>query len=175
MKDRTKVKDPGALRAPCASQEETGGIVLDYCAGALDPARAAEFKKHLGNCPGCRALVDAQRDVWETLDQWKPAPVSPDFDARLYARIAQEEAAPGWQKSLRRIFSPAALWSIWKPAVPLAAAGAVLMVGFLVRMPAPDHSAKQIRAEKVDIEQVERTLEDLDMLTPVSPAPARSM
>jgi len=160
----------------CAMEGKKGAeVLLDYVARKLDSARAAEFEKHMESCGDCRRAVNAQREVWGALDQWTAAPVSADFDARLYARIAREEAAPVWQRWLRRVFQPAVPVAIWKPAVPLAAACAVLVFGFLVRMPQAGDTTKQIRAERVDIEQVERTLEDLEMLTPVSQAPPGSM
>jgi anti-sigma factor RsiW len=160
----------------CPIRTNRGAEILwDYCARTLEPARATEFEAHMEGCADCRRAVNAQSDLWETLDLWTPAPVSADFDARLYARIAREEAAPGWMKWVRSIFSPAVPVSIWKPVVPLAAACAVLAVGFLVHTPNLAETAKTVRADKVDIEQVEKTLEDLDMLTPVPQAPARSM
>jgi len=154
--------------------KESAEILVDYCAGTLDPGRAAEFEKHSEECADCRRLIEAQREVWERLGGWKPGAVSPDFDSRLYARIAQEEAAPRWSQ-WRRFLQPAAPYSIWKPVLPLAAACAVLAIGFLIRMPNSRDGAKQVSAENVDIEQVEKTLEDLDMLTPLTVPPARPM
>ena len=52
----------------------------------------------------------------------------------------------------------------------LAAACTVLAVGLWVRTPVVSDSSPQIRAENVDIEQVENTLEDLDMLMPITQA-----
>ena len=54
----------------------------------------------------------------------------------------------------------------WKPAVSLAAACAVLTVGLMVRMPGPSDTSSQLKPEKVDIEQVEKTLDDLEILMP---------
>ncbi|SRR5712691_13209791 len=159
----------------CPTASKSVDILLDYCAGTLEPARAAEFAAHIEACDGCRRVVEAQRAMWGALDGWTPVEVSPDFDARLYARIAQEQAAPPWRRWLRAIFRPSVPYPFWRPAVGLAAACAVLAVGFLVRVPNPGDTSKQIRADNVDIEQVERTLEDLDMLTPLAPAPARSL
>lgn len=143
----------------CPTQDRNAEVLLDYCAGTLDPARAAEFSRHLEGCVDCRRLVETQREVWSTLDRWTAAEVSPDFDARLYARIAREQAKPAWTAWFR---------PLWKPALPLAVACAVLAVGFLVRPPRPVDNSPQVRADKIDIEQVEQTLADLDMLTPLS-------
>jgi anti-sigma factor RsiW len=141
-------------------------ILMDYCAKTLDPAQALEFEKHLEECADCRGVVEAQREVWEILDRWKPAPVSANFDARLHARIAREETAPQWRRWWWRVMHPAEPFSVWKPAVSLAAICAVLAVGLYVRVPGPSATDKQLTTERVDIEQVEKTLEDLDILTP---------
>jgi len=147
---------------------ESAGILLDYCARKLEPPDKAEVERHLEQCAACRQVVAAQRGLWDTLDQWAPPNVSMEFDARLYARIKQEEAAPSWTKWARRVFQPPIPVALWKPAVSLAALCAVLTVGLVVRTPAPVDHASQVRAESVDIEQVARTLDDLDLLTPAS-------
>jgi anti-sigma-K factor RskA len=147
---------------------EDAEILLDYCAQTLSPMQKAEFEIHLKQCGDCSRLVDAQKEVWGALDEWTPAPVSVNFDARLYARIAEEQAAPAWRLWLRRIFQPAIPYPMWKSAIPVAAGVAVLAIGLSMRMPDAPHVVPQLRADKVDIEQVEQTLEDFDILT--SPA-----
>jgi anti-sigma factor RsiW len=160
----------------CPLEKKKGEeILLDYCAHTLEPARALEFEKHIESCADCRRAVEAQSEVWQLLGGWKPAPVPADFDARLYARIAREAESPAWRRWLRRILNPAVPVALWKPAVPIAVACAVLAVGFLVRTPDVRQPAQQIRVEKVDIEQVERTLEDLDLLTPASAGPSHAI
>lgn len=155
---------------------EDAEILLDYCAQTLSPLQTAEFEIHLKQCADCSRLVEAQKEVWGALDQWTPAPVSVNFDARLYARIAEEQAAPAWRSWLRRIFQPPLPYPLWKSAVPLIAACALLAVGLTVRTPEQTHVPQaQLRAEKVDIEQVEQTLEDFDILTPAAQSPAGSM
>jgi anti-sigma factor RsiW len=139
-------------------------ILLNYSAGALDAARAAEVARHVEACADCRRVVE----VWQTLDHWTPPAVSRDFDTRLYARIAEENAAPVWRRWALRIFQPAIPVAIWKPAVSLAAACAVLAVGLVVRTPSPTDQTKQVRVENVDIEQVANALDDLEILTPKS-------
>lgn len=157
---------------------EDAEILLDYCAQTLSPQQqTAEFEIHLEQCADCSRLVEAQKEVWGALEAWTPAPVSINFDARLYARIAEEQAAPAWQLWLRRIFHPPVPYPLWKPAVPLVAACAVLAAGLAVRMPDATDAQQQhpLRADKVDIEQVEQTLEDFDILTPAVQAPSGSM
>jgi len=157
-------------------RNEYAEILLDYCARTLSPLETAEFEVHLKQCADCSRLVEAQQEVWGALEAWTPGPVSVNFDARLYARIAEEQAAPTWQLWLRRIFQPALPYPLWKSAVPLIAACALLAVGLTVRMPEATHALQpQLRADKVDIEQVEQALEDFDILTPPAQAPAGSM
>ncbi len=146
--------------------------LLDYCSGALEPARAVELERHIENCPQCFRAVEAQREVWEALGRWKAPVVSADFNARLYARIALENEAPAWRRWLRRLAQPAVPYALWKPAA-FAAACAVIAVGFLAQMPADRHApAPQTRMETdhVDIEQVANALEELDLLMPATPS-----
>src|ERR1035438_8417658 len=91
-------------------------ILTDYCAGILDPAVALEIDTHIAQCGECRGMVEAQRSVWEMLDAWTPLEVSPNFDARLYARIAQEQTVPAWRQWLGRLFRPVTPYGIWKTA-----------------------------------------------------------
>jgi anti-sigma factor RsiW len=157
-------------------RNEDAEILLDYCAQTLSPPHTAEFEIHLKQCADCSRLVEAQKEVWGALEAWTPAPVSVNFDARLYARIAEEQAAPTWQNWLRRIFQPALPYPLWRSAVPLIAACVLLAAGLSVHMPGtPVAPHPQLRADKVDIEQVEQTLEDFDILKPSAQAPAGSM
>lgn len=155
----------------CAIKSRSGAQALsDYCAGTMDASQAAAFETHLRECDECRGIVNAQREVWGALGEWSPPEVSPDFDARLYARIRREEEVPAWRRGLRRLFQPAVPWTTWKPAVSLAGACMLLALGFLVRVPeAVDLTP---RVERVDLEQAEEALEDLEMLTPSGTAPA---
>ncbi len=156
-------------------KNEDAEILLDYCAQTLSPIETAEFEIHLKQCADCSRLVEAQKEVWGALDAWTPAPVSVNFDARLYARIAEEQAAPGWRLWLRRIFQPALPYPLWKSTVPLIAACALLAIGLTVHVPQTANPGPQLHADKVDIEKVEQTLEDFDILTPPAQAPAGSM
>jgi anti-sigma factor RsiW len=149
--------------------KEGAGILMDYCARTLNADGVAEVERHLTNCAECRNFVEAQTELWETLDRWTPPEVSTNFDARLYARIAREQAEPAWKRWARRILQPAAPVPIWKPAVSLAAAGMVLALALVVHTPQRRDAGTQVHADSVDIEQVARTLDDLDLLTPSSP------
>jgi len=160
-------------------RKEGAEILQDYCAGTLDPARAVELEAHIQDCVECRRLVDAQRAVWECLDRWTPAEVSSDFDAKVYARIAQEQAGPVWMTWLRRVFQPVvpyvSPYSFWKTLIPVAAAGAVLSLALFTQAPdigtPPTNKQGVIEnaaLDKIDVDQVEQSLADLDILIPIS-------
>jgi hypothetical protein len=100
-------------------------------------------------CADCRGLAA----VWERLDEFVAPEVSPGFDARLYARIAAEEARRPWWYRL-----------LWPPIAPVVAV-AVAAVIMLVYVPTRRDAAKQ--AGKVEIEQVAQAVDDLDLLTPI--------
>jgi anti-sigma-K factor RskA len=158
-------------------------ILTDYCAGILDPAVAFEIDTHIAQCAECREMVEAQHTVWQMLDAWTPLEVSPNFDARLYARIADEQAEPAWRQWLRRVFlSP---YRLWKPAVSLAAAGAVVALALVMGVPhqtpsayktQPAHKSTMVQAaagsEEIDLQQVQQALDDMELLTPVGQSPS---
>jgi anti-sigma factor RsiW len=135
-------------------------ILMDYCAGKLDAIRCAEWEAHFHECAACRERVDAHHRVWERLDEWKPVEVSPGFDARLYGRIAAEAGQPWWRRMLP------------KPLVPILAAAAMLAL-VVVRMPemrsTPQSQTSKSTApgQRIDLQQVEQALDDMEMLTPV--------
>jgi hypothetical protein len=145
---------------------EGAEILMDYCAGILDPIRAAELETHFHECARCKMLADAQRKTWAVLDLWNPVDVSPDFDAKLYGRIAAEAREPLW----RRLLRPAGSGWLWKPLFPLAAAGMVLALAFLMRAPEANTPPASSSVERIDLQQVEQALDDMDLLTPVGQA-----
>jgi anti-sigma-K factor RskA len=102
-------------------------------------------------------MADAQRTVWSALDELTPIPVSSNFDAKLYRRIAEEQQNAWWQ----RLFQ--AYWS-WRPAMPVAAACAVLIVAFMVKSSQRSIASPPQSQPKLQIEQVERALDDMEML-----------
>lgn len=167
----------------CLGKNSQGAeLLIDYCAGTLDPVRASELAGHIGECADCRRLVEAQQSVWKKLDEWIPAEISPDFDARLYARIAREDAAPVWRQWWRRITHPADPRSKWKPLVPLAAAAAALSLALMIvgpdvdtATPAAEEALKAKIEQRIDVDQVEQALDDLDLLIPVGAAPSNPL
>jgi hypothetical protein len=152
--------------------KENSEIVLDYCARKLTPEMAAAFDNHMESCGDCRAFCDAQKSVWEALDRWQPTPISQDFDNKLYARIEQHENSSWWTRLRHRsVWQPGSL----SPAMPIATACVALVLGVMLYLPgnkpSADHQAPQTKMENSDLDQLETTLEDIEMfrqLTPLS-------
>ena len=138
-------------------------LIIAYGARTLDPANEAAFERHLEVCASCREMAAEQRTVWSALDELTPLPVSSNFDAKLYQRIAEEEQYTWWQRLFR------ANWS-WRPAMPVAAACAVLIVALLVKNSGPTVVPQQSAQPNLQIEQVQRALDDMDMLKQVGEA-----
>ena len=135
----------------CLNKNEQGAELLTgYLAKTLDAAGMAEVERHIRDCADCRGLAS----VWEKLDEFAAPEVTGDFDARLYARIAEEDSHQPWWRRL-----------LWRPAVPLVAAGALVGLGLLIA-PRTHDAAKQ--ANQMDIEQVAQAVDDMDLLTPIA-------
>ena len=93
--------------------------------------------------------------MWERLDEFAAPEVTPGFDARLYARIAAEEAqtvlvAALAVASCSSIGCGRCAWWPWR---------------CIVHPPRTPDAAKQ--ASKAEIEQVAQAVDDLDLLTPI--------
>src|SRR5579859_6192643 len=89
--------------------DESSELVVGYGARTLDPETAVAFEQHLAACLVCRDAAAVQKSVWAALDDaladCRETIVSPDFDERLFRRIARAENRGWW---LRRMLVPAA-------------------------------------------------------------------
>jgi len=132
-------------------------VIINYVARTLDADADSGFQRHLATCSKCREAVAAQEAVWSALDAWHPVPVSADFDRQLFRRIAGEERGRGW----RGLQLPD---SWWRPAMPVAAACAVLFGAFVLQYPAPKLAQEAQTQPKLEIEQVEHALDDMELL-----------
>jgi len=144
---------------PCPIQSrQDASILLDYLDRRLSAEAMAEMDRHAAACASCRQAIQMQRQVWAALDGWEPEPVSAHFNRRLYERIEAENRKPWWNK--------AAGWLTAKPAFPAAALAMAVVAVLLLRMP-PAGSPESTKAKLdsvVDIEQVDRTLDEMEML-----------
>ena len=138
-------------------QMEEADLLLDYSAGRLDARRAAMLAQHMETCPECATFRQEQKAVWDALDLWEPAPVSMDFNRRLWQRIEATTAAPWYTvlfESLR--------FGNWKPAIPLTAAVLLIAAGFVLVHPQTRSAAAGVSVREAD--QVEQTLDDIQLL-----------
>jgi len=137
-------------------------LLLAYCARKLDAETTAILERHMEICPACREFAGNQRAVWAALDGWEAAPVSADFDRRLYQRIEQEVS---WWDLLIRPFRPMFV----QQGLPIMAAACVMLMAVgLMRQPSvlqtvPQNESAQL--ESVQPEQVEHALETMQMLS----------
>ena len=145
------------MNCPITTQENTDWL-LDYSAGRLDEERAGMLERHVEICPQCAEFLRAQQSLWRALDDLQPAPVSADFNRRLYQRIEGSKRA-SW---LGRIFRPFEL-AFWRPAVPVAAACLMIAAGLLLQTPRLAITPAEPQA-RVEPEQVERAVDDMMML-----------
>jgi len=156
--------------------KENPELLLDYASGRLTPEEAAPLERHLESCADCRAFSIAQKSTWNALDLWEPMPVPVDFDRKLYAQIDQYEKSGWWAKLWHRSIWPAGGFST---AIPIATACVTLAVGAMLYLPPLyrhmlDPSSPQIKMESSDLEQIEMTLEDMEMFKQLAPASAKS-
>ena len=107
-------------------------VLLRYCAGQMDAAESVTVRVHLGDCRTCREWVEAQQNLWSTLDALDEVEISPDFNRRLYQRLDAENREPvalQWA----RMFAARWLPFSWKPVIPVAAACVMLIAVLLMR------------------------------------------
>jgi predicted anti-sigma-YlaC factor YlaD len=117
-------------------------LLIGQLEGTLSEADRQMLDAHAAECAECRNLLAVQA----TLDLPVPE-VSSNFDARLYARIAADEARKPW-------------WKMWTPIVAVAA---MLAVTVYVQRPAPV-------SVDPELQQLEQALEDLELLMPATEA-----
>ena len=141
---------------------ETANLLLDYCARKLSLENSAVLERHMELCAACRQFADGQKAIWNALDSWEAAPVSEDFDDRLFRRI---ENAASWRDRVLGVFRPV---FAHRGVVAAAAACVVLLVGVLVErsgkplaVPAP---AETVLVD-VQADQVEKALDAMDVLS----------
>jgi anti-sigma factor RsiW len=123
-------------------------LLIGYLEGTLSTEDRRDLERHAAECAECRRLLSVQA----TLGLDVAPEVSANFDARLYARIAADQAQKPW-------------WSLsWKMAAPIAAMAAALAVTVWVRQPVPQ-PANPVVAQ--DVQQLEQALDDLELLMPL--------
>ena len=147
---------------------ENAQVLLDYCSRQLAPEAAAILERHIAACGACREFAGNQRAVWQALDAWEAAPVSADFDNRLYQRM---EAQTSWWELLMRPLRQVTM----RRAVPAMAMVCLLVASVIVLerpgiSPAPPavQGGDRAQVEQVQPEQVEQALDTMDVLAEFS-------
>jgi hypothetical protein len=144
------------MKCPVESQEHAEKL-LAYCAHKLDYLSAAALEEHIQTCSACTEFVRGQKAVWQAMDTWEAAPVSADFDRRLYQRIQQEVS---WWDLLVRPFRPLLV----RQGLPLAAAACLLVgAGYLLQRPIEVPSTTPPQAE-ASADQVDHAIDDMEIL-----------
>jgi anti-sigma factor RsiW len=144
----------------CPIESRNPEMLVAYAAGALDRDAARALELHMAGCAACLSMAADQRAVWKALDDWETPEVSPDFNRRLYRQI--DEGLPlSWWERLARQFRAMPL----RQALPLTAtAGLLLMAGLILQHPSPLVPRPAAHGQIVRAEQVEKTLDDLELL-----------
>ncbi len=151
---------------------ENAQVLLDYCSRQLAPASTEILERHIAVCGACQEFAANQRAVWQAMDAWEAAPVSADFDSRLYSRI---EAQSSWWELLMR---PLRQVTIRRAVPALAMAGLLVAAGFVLERPgisplpptvaSGERGADRVQVEQVQPEQVENALDTMDVLAEFS-------
>lgn len=157
------------MNCPIKTQENREWL-LDYSAGRLDPARTAMVERHVEACASCARFVEEQRVVWDALSRWESPDLSADFNRRLYHKIDQAQPS-SWMDRFLRPFQPLPFQPFLRPMVPLAAACLLIVAGVMLHTPTASLNPASSRVESVEPEQVERTLDDLQMLRELALTP----
>jgi hypothetical protein len=147
----------------------------------LGPKQAAALS-HFESCAACAQASAQQSVLFSALDAWTVPEVSAGFNRNLYAKIDAAMASPWyerWATAIRQTFA--------QPAFAVAAVALVTVGGFFLDHPAglvagrvtlsrtmqasPQHWTQYgtqhqatVQVSSTEAEQVERTLEDLEML-----------
>ena len=135
----------------------------------LGPVNASA-RAHFASCPSCAHASAQQSGVWLALDAWKVPEVSASFNRILNARIEAAMASPWyerWAVTIRQTFA--------QPSFAVAAVALFVVGGFVLDHPegviSPTWSAQvktmgsgKVQVSSTEAEQMERTLEDLEML-----------
>ena len=153
----------------CGLKEQERAEIL-LAAGAGSASLNASAASHLLVCVSCSEAFVEQAALWTRLDSWVVPEVSTSFNRELYAKIDAAISEPWydrWAAQLKSMFT--------QPALAIGTAALVVVAGFML-----DHSAVKpelknsprissvyapsVAVSASEAEQVEKTLDDLEML-----------
>lgn len=147
------------MNCPRDTREE---LLVAYSSRQLDAFQSASLELHLQDCSACREFVAGQRTVWEALDLWEPAEVSPDFNRFVYQ--GTERNASWWE----RFASPLRPLFLHR-GIPLAAAASLIFAaGLLLDPSAGPPRTRGGGVAQVDTLQPEQVVNALDELEAIN-------
>ena len=112
---------------------ECGGDVAAYALGALEPAEAEAFLRHLDTCSVCRDELAAFGEVVNALPMSAPSHrASPELRRRVMRAIDEEPSRVSTPHRAARPRRRLSRWGIPRPALALGTALAVAVVAFVV-------------------------------------------
>ena len=141
----------------------TETVLLDDVSGKLDAGRRMMLEQHAASCQECAAARAECAAVWNALDLWEPERVSLDFNRKLWQKIDSVPVEP-WYRKL-----------VWRPALPLAAAAALIIAGFVFDHRNTASAPAGTAVSSVEAEQAEKALDDLQLLKQLDSGFARPM
>lgn len=132
-----------------------------YLDAELDPGARAALEAHLADCPDCRAALGSLTWLDGQLAALPAIEASPQFEARLRARLVRAQEPRGWRRA------PARLRRAWRSEwnLPTAAAAAVAVAALLalpLGRPAPPDPEWALAADAEGFELV--LTEDVELL-----------
>lgn len=130
----------------------------------LDPTRPALLEEHIRECSACGEFSAAMASVDAALDLWEAPPVSPDFDQRLYSRIARD--VPWWET----LVSPLRASFAWGRVALAAACVLLVAAGLWIERPGalPPPAAQTRTVEPLPAEQAEHALQEMETMQELS-------
>jgi anti-sigma factor RsiW len=114
------------------------GLLTDYQHGELDAATDAALHDHLQTCPSCRAELDAESALTDTLRSAFAQQL--ELPTAVLARVRQAvraERAPGFVESVRALLRPVVL-------APAAAVIVLVVAAVSYLHPAPSGAPQQL-------------------------------
>lgn len=147
------------MNCPLDTREE---LLVAYSSRQLDASQNASLELHLRDCSACREFVTAQRAVWEALDLWEPAAVSPDLNRLVHQSMDQHVS---WWDRLARPLRPLFLHR----GIPLVVAASLVFAAGLLLDPAaappPNPGGAMAEVDPLQPEQVVNALDQLDAIS----------
>jgi anti-sigma factor RsiW len=126
--------------------------LVSYMDGRASEAERREVDLHLLACAACRGRVEQMQQMWRVLDEAPRVEISPAFDARLRARIAEE--------SRRRWFD----WMLPQPRLAFALAALVALAVWLGAVQPLAITAQDVSRLDEQVIRMEAVMDDLEKL-----------